>query len=64
MDARANTRANARNIYSHQDVKLVQDPDVLDTWFSSGLWPFATVGWPNNVGAGSDFERFYPATGE
>ena len=35
---------------------------MLDTWFSSGLWPFATVGWPNNVGAGSDFERFYPAT--
>ncbi len=26
--------------------KLVQDPDVLDTWFSSALWPFATLGWP------------------
>jgi valyl-tRNA synthetase len=26
---------------------LTQDPDVLDTWFSSGLWPFSTLGWPN-----------------
>ena len=30
-----------------KDVKLVRDPDVLDTWFSSGLWPFATLGWPD-----------------
>ena len=36
---------------------LAQDPDVLDTWFSSGLWPFSTLGWPD---ATPDFERFYP----
>ena len=34
-----------------------QDPDVLDTWFSSWLWPFATLGWPEEK---SDLERFYP----
>jgi len=45
------------------DVVLRQEDDVLDTWFSSGLWPFATVGWPQNEGVeGSDLERFYPAT--
>ncbi|MBR2587961.1 MAG: class I tRNA ligase family protein, partial [Bacilli bacterium] len=35
----------------------VQDEDVLDTWFSSALWPFSTLGWPNNT---EDFERYYP----
>ncbi len=34
-----------------------QDEDVLDTWFSSALWPFATLGWPNDA---SDFKRYYP----
>jgi len=34
-----------------------QDEDVLDTWFSSGLWPFSTMGWPEQT---SDFKRFYP----
>jgi valyl-tRNA synthetase len=44
------------------DVVLRQEDDVLDTWFSSGLWPFATVGWPNEEGVeGSDLSRFYPA---
>ena len=37
--------------------KVEQDPDVLDTWFSSWLWPFATFGWPNDT---PDLERFYP----
>ena len=36
---------------------LTQDPDVLDTWFSSALWPFATLGWPD---ATEDLEAFYP----
>jgi valyl-tRNA synthetase len=36
---------------------LEQDPDVLDTWFSSGLWPFSTLGWPSKT---PDLERFYP----
>ena len=37
--------------------KVEQDPDVLDTWFSSWLWPFATLGWPDET---PDLERFYP----
>jgi valyl-tRNA synthetase len=36
---------------------LTRDPDVLDTWFSSALWPFATLGWPEDT---SDLRRFYP----
>ena len=35
----------------------VQDEDVLDTWFSSALWPFSTLGWPNET---DDFKRYYP----
>lgn len=35
-----------------------QDPDVLDTWFSSALWPFSTMGWPNEEAA--DYKRYYP----
>ncbi len=37
--------------------RLEQDPDVLDTWFSSGLWPFSTLGWPKQT---ADLQRFYP----
>jgi len=39
--------------------QLEQDPDVLDTWFSSGLWPFSTLGWPDET---PDLERYYPTT--
>ncbi|MDR1785722.1 MAG: valine--tRNA ligase [Spirochaetaceae bacterium] len=52
--------------------RLRQDPDVLDTWFSSWLWPFSTLGWPESRDgprsssqgpqSPSDFERFYPTT--
>jgi len=46
-----------------EDVILRQEEDVLDTWFSSGLWPFATVGWPEDEGKeGSDLSRFYPGS--
>ncbi len=38
---------------------LEQDPDVLDTWFSSGLWPFSTLGWPAKT---SDYEKYYPTS--
>lgn len=38
---------------------LHQDPDVLDTWFSSGLWPFSTMGWPEKT---SEFDMFYPTS--
>ena len=37
---------------------LVQDPDTLDTWFSSALWPFSTLGWPNKES--EDYKDFYP----
>jgi valyl-tRNA synthetase len=37
--------------------RLEQDPDVLDTWFSSALWPFSTLGWPENT---EDLKAFYP----
>ncbi len=40
-------------------VKIEQDPDVLDTWFSSGLWPFSTLGWPDDT---PDMRRYYPTT--
>jgi len=37
----------------------VQDPDVLDTWFATALWPFAQLGWPDNT---TDLQRFYPTS--
>ncbi len=39
--------------------QIEQDPDVLDTWFSSGLWPFSTLGWPDDT---PDMRRYYPTT--
>ena len=39
--------------------KITQDPDVLDTWFSSWLWPFSTLGWPDRT---ADLARYYPTT--
>ncbi len=46
----------ARQTYG-PEVQLQQDPDVLDTWFSSGLWPFSTLGWPHNT---PELQRYYP----
>src|SRR5688572_25093913 len=40
-----------------EEVGFKQDPDVLDTWFSSWLWPFATMGWPENT---ETLKKFYP----
>ena len=48
----------AKNYYK-KDVELKRDEDVLDTWFSSGLWPFATLGWPNQT---EYLKKFYPTT--
>ncbi len=42
-----------------KEVHLIRDPDVLDTWFSSGLWPFATLGWPKK---NTYLKKFYPTT--
>ena len=46
----------ARTHYG-QDVNLTRDPDVLDTWFSSALWPFSTLGWPDET---PELKRYYP----
>ncbi len=47
-------------ICSHcHSTELVQDSDVLDTWFSSGLWPFSTLGWPDQT---EDLQKFYPTS--
>ena len=52
----AGARAAAREHYG-RDEHLRQDEDVLDTWFSSSLWPFSTLGWPDQT---PDLTRFYP----
>ncbi|ANP47740.1 valine--tRNA ligase [Candidatus Viadribacter manganicus] len=51
-------KSAARKHYG-KDVPLRQDEDVLDTWFSSGLWPFSTLGWPQNT---SELKKFYPTS--
>ncbi len=45
--------------YYGEEVELRRDDDVLDTWFSSGLWPFSTLGWPKQT---EELETFYPTT--
>ncbi|HSE77822.1 MAG TPA: valine--tRNA ligase [Alphaproteobacteria bacterium] len=57
MDEAA-ARAAARAHYA-KDVALERDPDVLDTWFSSALWPFSTLGWPE---ATPELARYYPTS--
>jgi valyl-tRNA synthetase len=52
----AEAYAQARDLYG-AEVTLEQDPDVLDTWFSSALWPFSTLGWPEET---EDLKRFFP----
>ncbi|MBY0531015.1 MAG: valine--tRNA ligase [Xanthobacteraceae bacterium] len=51
-------KAEAKQHYGN-DEKLTRDEDVLDTWFSSALWPFSTLGWPDNT---EELKRFYPTT--
>ena len=46
-------------IQAGSDVELIQDDDVLDTWFSSALWPFSTLGWPEET---PELSRFYPTS--
>lgn len=54
----ADARAQARRHYG-ADAPLEQDPDVLDTWYSSALWPFSTLGWPQRT---DDLARYYPTS--
>ena len=54
------SEANVREKYSlKDDIQLTQDEDVLDTWFSSALWPFSTLGWPDET---EDLKSYYPTT--
>ncbi|KAJ5898663.1 hypothetical protein N7504_008951 [Penicillium tannophilum] len=55
VDARQKAEAK----FPGKKFELVRDPDVLDTWFSSGLWPFSTLGWPRKT---HDFEQLYPTS--
>src|SRR5699024_12058883 len=56
----APTAAQARQKYAlPDDLPLEQDPDVLDTWFSSALWPFSTLGWPKDT---PQLQTFYPTS--
>jgi valyl-tRNA synthetase len=54
----ADAKAAARKHYG-REVTLTQDEDVLDTWFSSALWPFSTLGWPDKT---AELRRFYPTS--
>jgi valyl-tRNA synthetase len=60
----AEAMAQAQSMYGSgthaHPVVLEQDPDALDTWFSSGLWPFSTLGWPDAQAA--DLQRWYPTS--
>ena len=61
-EAEARAKAEAQfggGTHAHPLV-LEQDPDALDTWFSSGLWPFSTLGWPDADAA--DLARWYPTS--
>ena len=57
-ETEADAREQAMSDYD-SEVVLTQDEDVLDTWFSSALWPFSTMGWPEKT---EDLERFYPTS--
>ncbi len=50
---------NVRNYYKLDAIDLKQDEDVLDTWFSSSLWPFGSLGWPEKT---DDFKSFFPTS--
>ena len=54
------SEVNVREKYDlKDDIQLTQDEDVLDTWFSSALWPFSTLGWPDDT---EDLKSYYPTT--
>ena len=50
---------DVRNHYKLNGIELTQDEDVLDTWFSSSLWPFGSLGWPKNT---EDLKDFFPTS--
>ena len=58
--AKAETQFGEASRAAGRELQLEQDPDVLDTWFSSGLWPFSTLGWPDESAA--DLATWYPTS--
>ncbi len=59
VEETAEAAAEAARAHYGEAVELSQDEDVLDTWFSSALWPFSTLGWPEQT---PDLKRFYPTS--
>src|SRR3984957_5771533 len=59
IDGRARAASVPAQCPKCRGSNLTQDTDVLDTWFSSGLWPFSTLGWPDDT---EDLRRFYPTS--
>jgi valyl-tRNA synthetase len=57
--SQADAEAQAAEKFPGKSFKLVQDEDVLDTWFSSGLWPWSTLGWPKDT---DDLKSFFPTS--
>jgi len=57
-ETEAEAQAAAKLHYGSDDFQLTRDEDVLDTWFSSALWPFSTLGWPDKD---AHVEKYYPA---
>ena len=55
----AYSEEEVRSHYNLDDRELLQDEDVLDTWFSSSLWPFASMGWPNET---EDYKKHFPTS--
>jgi valyl-tRNA synthetase len=55
----AEARDKAQKKFPNMEISLSQDPDVLDTWFSSALWPFATLGWPEDT---HDLQNLFPTS--
>jgi valyl-tRNA synthetase len=56
-ESETEAKSAARDHYKIADVALTRDEDVLDTWFSSALWPFSTLGWPEST---KELARYYP----
>ena len=52
-------KEEASRLFVGKKFQLAQDPDVLDTWFSSGLFPLSVLGWPDNT---DDLKTFYPTS--
>ena len=59
VEANEQAALEAAEVYYGKKVELIQDEDVLDTWFSSALWPFSTLGWPEST---EDLSKYYPTS--